>query len=119
MTERRASARIQSIHAVLYRKDLYPKEMFASTVNLSSGGVKITSLNSLAKGEGLDIAVSFAADSRVVRCRGKVKYVLGPVKARTFAGIQFEKLSERDKLYLWQSLYYLRESVPIPLKLKS
>ncbi len=119
MTERRAHPRIQSSRPVLYQKDLYPKETLAYTVNISTDGVKIRSLYSLAKGESLDIAVSFAADSRVIRCRGRVKYVLGPVNGRIVAGIQFEELSERDKLYLWQSLYYLKESVPIPLKLSS
>ena len=119
MTEKRARPRIQSSHPVLYRKDLYPKETLASTVNLSTDGVKIKSLYSLAKGDSLDITISFAADSRFIRCRGKVKYVLGPVEGKTVAGIQFEELSEADKLYLWQSLYYLKESVPIPLKLSS
>ncbi len=119
MTEKRAYPRIQSSHPVLYQKDLYPKETLAYTVNIGTDGVKIISLYSLTKGEGLDITVSFPADSRFIKCRGKVKYVLGPVKGRIVAGIQFEELSERDKLYLWQSLYYLKESVPIPLKLSS
>ncbi len=100
MTEKRACPRIQSSHPVLYRKDLYPKETLASTVNLSTDGVKIESLYSLTKGEGLDITIAFAADSRTIRCRGKVKYVLGPVKGRIVAGIQFEELSDPDKLYL-------------------
>jgi len=119
MTEKRACPRIQSSHPVLYRKDLYPKETLASTVNLSTGGVKIKSLYSLTKGESLDVTISFPADSRFIKCRGTVKYVLEPVKGRIIAGIQFEELSERDRLYLWQSLYFLKESMPLSLKLNS
>ena len=119
MTEKRACPRIQSSHPVLYRKDLYPKETLASTVNLSTGGVKIKSLYSLTKGESLDVTISFPADSRFIKCRGTVKYVLEPVKGRIIAGIQFEELSERDRLYLWQSLYFFKESMPLSLKLNS
>ena len=119
MTEKRACPRIESFHPVLYRKDLYPKETPASTMNLSTDGVKIKSLYSLTKGERLDITISFADDSRVIKCRGKVKYVLGPENGKVTAGIQFEGLSEHDRLFLWQFLYYLKESVPITLKLTS
>jgi hypothetical protein len=119
MTEKRACPRIKSFHPVLYRKDVYPKETLASTMNLSTDGVKIKSLYSLTKGESLDVAISFAADSRVIKCRGKVKYVLGPENGKVTAGIQFEELSEHDRLFLWQFLYYLKESVPITLKLTS
>ncbi len=119
MTEKRACPRIKSFHPVLYRKGLYPKETVASAMNLSTGGVKIKSLYSLSKGECLDIAISFAADSRFIKCRGTVKYVLGPVKGKIIAGIQFEELSERDKLYLWQCLYCLKESAPIEWKFRA
>jgi hypothetical protein len=110
--EKRVYPRVESFHVVRYRKGFYSGQKVASTVNLSLGGAKIRTPYGLEKGEGLEIAIGFPADSRAIECRGKVKYVLEQEDGRTIAGIQFERLLENDSLYLWQSLYYLKESAP-------
>ncbi len=88
-------------------------------MNLSTGGVKIQSFHGLTKGEGLNMAIFFSADSRVIGCKGKVKYVLSSENGKTVAGIQFEDLSARDKLNLRQILSRPKGSASIPLKRKS
>ena len=114
--EKRAYPRVKSLPTVCYSKGFSSGQKVASIVDFSLGGAKIKTPHSLEKGEGLEIAVGFSADSQTIECRGKVKYVLKNEDGTFIAGIQFEELSEPDKLYLWQSLYYLKESVPIPLK---
>ncbi len=105
--ERRAHPRVDVSHPVLYRSDLYPRPNIASTRNLSQGGSRIKIPYSLVAGEGLE--VSIAIHPQVVRCRGKVVYVSWLEQGKMEAGIQFEKLSGRDSLYLRHYLSHLLE----------
>ena len=119
MTERRMCQRIESSHPILYRKSLSPEATLGSTMNLSSGGIKIQSFYGLTKGEGLNMAIFFSADSRVIGCKGRVKYILSSENGKTVAGIQFEELLARDKLNLLQILSHLKGSASISIKCKS
>lgn len=105
--ERRIHARVEVSHPVLYLTDIYPRPKVASTIDLSLGGAKIESLSSLAKEERL--RVSIAIQPEVIECRGKVAYVLERDNGRIEAGIQFEDLTEPDRLYLRQYLLHVME----------
>jgi len=107
MTERRSYPRIWVARSVLYTKEAYPRLTLASTLNLSMGGTKIESLYGLAKGDKLDITLGI--ESRAIKCRGRVIYVVERENRKIRAGIEFEELSAHDKLYLSQYLSHLME----------
>lgn len=103
--ERRNDPRVEVSHPVIYFPDVYPRPKIAKTVDLSMGGTKIESQYSLTKDEGL--ALTICTDSEVVKCRGKVVYVIGSEADKLHAGIRFEELSKGDELYLRQYLSYI------------
>ena len=107
MLERRVHPRVEVSHPALYVADIYPRPKVALTLDLSLGGTKIEILHSLSRDEGLEISI--AIRPQTIKCRGKVIYVVGPRNGKMQAGIQFEELSEHDRLYLRQYLFYVIE----------
>ena len=107
MTERRSYPRIKVSGSVLYTKDVYPRLTVGSTLDLSLGGARIQSLYGLAKADKLDITLGI--ESRAMKCRGRVIYVIERQGERIQAGVRFEELSTDDKLYLSQYLSHLME----------
>jgi len=105
--ERRRHPRVEVDHAVLFHSDIYRNPKVASTLDLSLGGTKIESLHSLNSQEGLEISI--AIQPQVISCRGKVIYAVEREKGRIEAGIQFEGLSEPDRIYLKEYLFDLME----------
>ena len=111
MMERRADARVEVSHSVLYRSDFYPRPNVASTLDLSLGGARIETLYSLNAYEGL--AISIAIQPQVIESRGKVIHVRELENGRIEAGIQFEEMAEHDRLYLKQYLFHIMEQQAI------
>jgi c-di-GMP-binding flagellar brake protein YcgR len=112
MTERRKYPRIEALQPVLYYSNTYPSPKVASTLDLSLGGARIETRTSIRKREGLDIAI--AIQPRVIRCRGKVMYVIDSNGERMRAGIRFEDLSQDDFLSLGEYLSSMTsEQAPI------
>ena len=107
MLERRTHPRVEVSGSVLYSKDIYPRLTIASVLDLSMGGTKIESLYSLTKDEGLEITISVPPQG--IKCRGKVVYVPLPQNGKVKAGIEFEGLSEYDRVLLRQYLSFLME----------
>jgi hypothetical protein len=104
MTERRIHPRVKASHPALYLAHVYPRPRVATTVDLSMGGTRIETPYSLISGEALEISI--AIHPQVVKCTGKVVHILDAGgenltgRRRCEAGIQFEEMSEDDKLYL-------------------
>ncbi len=99
--ERRSHPRVEVSHSVVYFTEFYPrlpKPKVASTLDLSQGGTKIESPDSLPKNSRLQIII--AIPPKAIRCKAKVIYVSELENDKVEAGIQFEELSIRDKLYL-------------------
>ena len=107
MMEKRSYPRIELSHTVLYSKDVYPRLTIGSALDLGMGGTRIESLYRLAKGDRLDITIGI--ESRAIKCRGRVIYVIERENGRMEAGVQFEELSAHDKLYLRQYLLHVME----------
>jgi hypothetical protein len=103
MVEKRRSPRFEVSHTALYSKDIFPRPIIASILDLSMGGTKIESLYSLTAEEGLEISISI--QSRVIKCRGRVVYALGSESGKMKAGIEFQGLLENDRLYLSRYLH--------------
>jgi len=100
--EKRKDARVEVSHPVLYFTDIYRRPKVGSTRDLSLGGTRIERPYGLITGERLEVTI--AIRPHAITCRGKAIYVLTPENGRMEAGIQFERLSEYDKLYLKQYL---------------
>ena len=100
MKERRGHPRVEVSHQILYLSQIYFRSNSASTLDLSVGGAKIQSLYSLDKDEGLEITI--AIRPQVIKCKGKVVHIHEREKWRIEAGMQFEELSEHDRLCLKQ-----------------
>ncbi|NIO06078.1 MAG: hypothetical protein GTN74_16205 [Proteobacteria bacterium] len=105
--ERRSHPRVEVSHPVLYFSSIHPRPRLALTVDLSLGGTQIETLQGLAENEGIEVAIH--TDLLVIKCKGKVIHVLEPEKGRVRAGIQFDAISEYDKLYLMHHLLHLME----------
>jgi len=72
--------------------------MAATTVDLSVGGTRIETQYSLIVGERLEIFI--AIRPHVIKCRGQVVHALDLPGKTPKAGVRFEGLSKRDRLYL-------------------
>jgi len=107
MIERRNFPRVEASHPVLYFTESYPRHKAAWTLDLSLGGTRIETSDSLTTGERFWINIAIHPET--IKCRGKAIYVLDPENGSMKAGIQFEELSEHDKLYLRQYLSYVLE----------
>ena len=105
--ERRTYPRVEVSQPVLYVSDIYPRPKVATTRDLGLEGVRIESLYLLNQGEGLEITIAIAP--QVIKCRGKVIHIVWLENGRMEAGIQFEGLSEADRLYLRQHLFNVME----------
>ena len=100
--ERRRYSRIEASHPVLYYSDIYPRPKVAATLDLSLGGARIETRSCLMQSEGL--AISIAIQPHVIKCRGKVMYVLDSEGERLRAGVRFDGLSSQDSISLGQYL---------------
>ncbi|MBW2057108.1 MAG: PilZ domain-containing protein [Deltaproteobacteria bacterium] len=107
MAERRRYHRIEAYHPVLYYSDVYPRPKVGSTLDLSLGGARIETRSALMKSEGLEISI--AIQPEVIKCRGRVIYVLDSDGERSRAGVRFEGLSSEDSLSLGQYLSSIME----------
>lgn len=107
MMERRKYHRIEAFHPVLYYSNIYPRPKVASTLNLSLGGARIETRSVLMKSEGLEISIAIRPE--VIKCRGRVMYVLNSEGERSRAGVRFEGLSSEDSLCLGEYLSSIME----------
>lgn len=105
--ERRMHPRVEVSHPVLYLSQIYPRPNVASTLDLSLGGTKIENLYRLEKDERLEMTI--AIRPQVIKCKGKVVHVSEREKWKIEAGIKFEKLSGKDRLYLRDYLFQVLE----------
>ncbi len=105
--ERRTYPRVEVSQAVLYVSHLYPRHKVANTVDLSLGGTGIETPYSLIKGETLQISIALRPE--VIKCGGQVVHTLWRDGQKLKAGIQFEGMSEGDRLYLKQYLFHVME----------
>lgn len=105
--ERRKHHRIEASHPVLYYSDIYPRPKVASTLDISLGGTKIETRYSLMRHEGLDISI--AIQPHVIKCRGKVMYVLNSNGERLRAGVRFDDISSQDSLSLGRYISSIME----------
>ena len=110
MRERRRYPRIEAFHPVLYYSDIYPRPKVASTLDLSLGGARIETRYILMQDEGLD--VSIAIQPEVIRCKGKVMYVLNSEGERLQVGVRFEDLSLQDSDFLGQYISSILDQQP-------
>ena len=104
--EKRKDRRVEVSRPVLYFTDIYGGPKVASTLDLSMGGTRIETSYGLIAGERLEVTIPLRPQA--ITCRGRTVHVSIPQQGRTEAGIQFEELSEYDRLYLSQ---YLSEVV--------
>lgn len=95
--ERRENPRVKVCHPCLFLTRISPSPRFASTVDLSLGGVRIATRHCLISDQMIDLAI--AIRGRVIICRGRVVYVLIDVDG-PMAGIRFEAIPRHDRLYL-------------------
>jgi c-di-GMP-binding flagellar brake protein YcgR len=107
MMERRNFPRVEASTPVLYFTDSYPSPNVAWTIDLSLGGTRIEPSYGLTPGRRFWITVSIRPQT--IKCRAKTVYVLGPENGDMKAGIEFEELSEPNKLSLQQYLSYITE----------
>jgi c-di-GMP-binding flagellar brake protein YcgR len=105
--ERRKHQRIDASHPVLYYSDIYPRPKVAATLDLSLGGARIETRYPLMKSEGLEIAI--AIKPQVIKCRGRVMYVIDSKGERLRVGVRFEDLSWQDSVSLGHYLSSMRE----------
>jgi hypothetical protein len=110
MTERREHPRIEVLYPVLYYSDIYPRPKVASAVDISLEGARIETQYSLVEYEGLDISI--AIRPQVIKCRGKVVYILDRAGERVRAGIRFENLSLQDASFLGEHISAMMEGHP-------
>jgi c-di-GMP-binding flagellar brake protein YcgR len=96
--ERRSQPRVGVSHPVLYVSDIRPRPKVGSTIDISLGGARIQTLQSLISGERLKISI--AIRSQVIKCEGRVVYILWSCGENTKAGIRFEDLSGEDRDHL-------------------
>ena len=100
--EKRKDPRVEVSRPVLYFTDIYGRPKVASTVDLSMGGTRIETSYGLIAGERLEVTIPLRPQA--ITCRGRAVHVSMLQKGRMEAGIQFEELSEYDRLYLSQYL---------------
>lgn len=103
--EKRKTPRVEVSRPVLYFTDIYGRPKVASTRNLSLGGTRIETAHSLIAGERLEVTIPI--QPQAITCRGKTVYVLYPESGKMEAGIQFEELSDYDRLYLKEYLAHV------------
>ena len=107
MKERRKHLRIVALHPVLYYSNAYPRPKVASTLDISLGGARIETRSPLMNREELDISI--AIHPNVIKCRGRVVYVIDSEDRRIRAGIQFEGLTQEDRSSLERFLFSLTD----------
>jgi len=107
--EKRRGVRVQVSGTVLYRKHIYPRLTIASFLDLSMEGTRIESLYPLNVHEKIELSI--AMGEKAMKCRGRVRYVLREEEdGKVRAGVEFEPLSESDRVYLRQYLSYVEEA---------
>lgn len=105
--ERRKCPRIEVSLSVLYFTDIYPRPKVATTVGLSLGGTRIETPYSLLQGERLQISIAIRPE--VVQGRGQVVHLQRADGESLKAGVRFEEMPEKDRLYLGQYISHLME----------
>jgi c-di-GMP-binding flagellar brake protein YcgR len=108
--EKRKYPRIEASHPVLYYSDIYPRPKVASIVDISLGGARIETRYALMEYEGLDISI--AIQPQVIKCKGRVMYVLDSEGERLQAGVRFEDLSPQDSNFLGQYISSIADQQP-------
>jgi c-di-GMP-binding flagellar brake protein YcgR len=103
--ERRSHPRVKVSCPVLYTTHTYPCPRVATATDLSLGGTRIEKGYYLTK--SAKIQVSIVIPSHVIKCKGKVMYILLLKNERLMAGVQFEGLSAHDKRHLGQYISYI------------
>lgn len=102
-TERRSHPRVKVSHPTLYFSNISSRPTVATTVDLSTGGTRIETFDSLISGERLQISI--AIRPQVIRCRATVVHILRLPNGRRFeAGIRFDDMSLEDRSYLRKHL---------------
>lgn len=107
IVERRDCPRVEASHPVLFLAGTYLGPKVAWTLDLSLGGARIESSSGLTPGDRFWMQI--AIDHQTIKCRGKAVYVSGLENGSLKAGIEFEDLSEHDKLFLRQYISYIME----------
>jgi c-di-GMP-binding flagellar brake protein YcgR len=105
--EKRQYPRVEVPQPVLYFTDIYPRPKMSTTVDLSVGGTRIETPYSPILGERLEL--SLAIQPHVIKSKGKVVHIRMLDNGKLEAGIQFDELSEHDRLYLRQYLFHVME----------
>lgn len=105
--EKRIYPRVEVSQPVLYYTGIYHRPKVAQTLELSMGGTRIETPYPLNRGEGLEISI--AIHPEVIRCRGEVVHTSWRDGERLTAGVRFEDLSKRDRLYLGGYISFVME----------
>ena len=102
MPERRRHLRVHTSQPTLYYRAISPRPRVGSAIDLSLGGAAVETPYSLSGGESIDISI--ALGQRVFRCKAKVVYAVWLENDRLRAGLEFEEMSDEDRLVIEQYL---------------
>jgi hypothetical protein len=107
MIERRIYPRVEAFHPAIFSANAYLSPKVASTLDLGIGGARIETPSSLISGTGVEMSV--AIRPKVIQCKGRVVHVQWLDGERLKAGIQFQDLSQEDRLCLEEYIAHLKE----------
>ena len=105
--DQRKDPRVEVSQPVLFFIDIYSRPRVGSIRDLSLGGTRIETGYGFIPGERLEVTIPIRPQA--ITCRGRAVYVSNPREGRREAGIQFENLSEYDRLYLKQYISQVQE----------
>ncbi|NIO03138.1 MAG: hypothetical protein GTN74_00595 [Proteobacteria bacterium] len=107
MIGRRSHPRVKASHAVLYLSEIYSGPRVASTLDFSSGTVRVETPYSLTNGEKVELSI--AIHPQVIECKGHVVETLWPDEDRLKVRVQFQEIRTQDRLYLQEQISRLME----------
>jgi hypothetical protein len=107
MIERRIYPRVEAFHPAILSANAYLSPKVASTLDLGIGGASIETSYSLLSGTGVEM--SLAICPKVIQCKGRVVHVRWLDGERLKAGLQFQDLSQEDRLCLEEYIASVRE----------
>ena len=106
MPEKRRHLRVRASQPTLYYRAISARPRVGSAIDLSLEGAAVETPYSLARGESIDISI--ALGQRVFSCKARVVYAVWLENDRLRAGLEFEEMSDEDRLVIEQYLAQTR-----------
>jgi c-di-GMP-binding flagellar brake protein YcgR len=105
--DKRAYPRLELSYPILYLTHIAARPNVGTTIDLSMGGAGVETLDTLTPGEGLELSI--AIHPQVIQCIASVVHVQWPEGERQKAGVRFDEISGKDRLFLRQHLFHILE----------